>query len=150
MPFKDLPPGGDVKGGSPRSPTGGIPVRDYQEYVATNGYGNGVWKTLAGAAGGLWIMSILAWWTAFQSKGISQNELREFMRDYKQGIAEHVTAVDTQIGITQGKLEKIQSDLSHVQYQQVSDENNFSEFKAETRKSNELVAGYLEQLKVKK
>ncbi len=95
-------------------------------------------------------MSILAWWTAFQSKGISQNELREFMRDYKQGIAEHVTAVDTQIGEIRGKQEKIQSDLSHVQYQQVSDENNFSEFKAETRKSNELVAGYLEQLKVKK
>ncbi len=150
MPFRDLPPWGDVKGGSPRTPTAGIPVREYQEFVTTNGYGNGVWKTLAGAAGGLWIMSILAWWTAFQSKGISQNELREFMRDYKQGIAEHVTAVDTQIGVIQGRQEKIQSDLSHVQYQQITDENNFAEFKAETKKSNELVAGYLEALKVKK
>ncbi len=149
QPPRDLSPRYDVKGGSPRTPPKGIPVSNYQEYAMPI-YGNGVWKTLAGAAGGLWIMSLLAWWTAFQTKGISQNELREFMLDYKQGIAEHVTSVDTQIGEIKGKQEKIQSDLSHVQYQQVTDENNFSEFKAKTEKTNDLVAGYLEQLKSKK
>lgn len=108
-PLTDLAPRYDIKGGSPRSPPRGIPVADVVEYSQPMN-GNGVWKTLAGAAGGLWIMSLLAWWTAFQNRGVTQQELHEYVKDYwtpeKTIIAAQQSTQDQSLGELKGATNK--------------------------------------------
>lgn len=144
-PPRDLEPRYDVKGGSPRTPSGGVPVREYQDYVVTNGYGNGVWKTLAGSAGGLWIMSLLAWWTAFQSKGVTQKELQEYVDRWSQSkeaiVATQQANQDRDIGTLMGKGERI-IDRMNVSEGKINElEHGQIEFKTKL----DLVANYLEE-----
>lgn len=149
QPLRDLEPRCDPRGGSPRTPIPPITQAEYQQYsVPVNG--SGVFKVIAAAEFTLLLGLIGMWWTALQNKGINQNELREFMRDYKQSISEHVTAVDTQIGELKGRQDQILSRLSKVEFQQVTDGRDFTEFKAKTEKRNDLVADYLESQKTKK
>ncbi len=148
-PLRDLPPRYDVKGGSPRTPSGGIPVREVQEYTPQVNE-TGVFKMLAGAAGGLWIMSMLAWWTAFQGRGITRDELRNEIKEYKDSVAKDMTISTGSIGRLEGEVGKITTDLQGVQYRQLTDEQNFTEFKAEQKQSNKLVADWMEAQKVKK
>ncbi len=148
-PLRDLPPRYDVKGGSPRSPPGGIPVREVQEYTPIVNE-SGVFKMLAGAAGGLWIMAMLAWWTAFQGRGITREELRNEMKEYKDTISKDMTTSTTSIGRLEGEVGKITTDLQGIQYRQLTDEQNFTEFKAEQKQSNKLMADWMEAQKVKK
>ncbi len=105
---------------------------------------------LAGAAGGLWIMAMLAWWTAFQGRGITRDELRNEMKEYKDSIARDVSATNSEVGKLQGKQEKMEKDLSKVEYQQMTDERDFTEFKTETKSKMGTVADYLESQKTKK
>ncbi len=112
--------------------------------------GGSVWKTLAGAAGGLWIMSLLAWWSAFQGKGITRDELRNEMKEYKDSISKDIATTNTQLGELKGKQDAIIKDLGNVQYKQLTDERDFSEFKAEQKQSNKLVADWMEGQKTKK
>ncbi len=101
-PLGDLPPLYDVKGGSPRTPSVGIPVREYQDYVVTNG--NGVWKAIASGLAGMVVGLLVAWFTAIQSKGITQKELQEYEDKYspyvqqRDTIALHNATQDAQIG----------------------------------------------------
>ncbi len=148
-PLRDLPPRYDVKGGSPRSPPGGIPVREVQEYTPVVNE-SGVFKMLAGAAGGLWIMAMLAWWTAFQGRGITRDELRNEMKEYKDSISRDISGTNGAVGELKGKQEKILSDLSHVEFKLETDERDFTEFRAETKQNNKLVADWMEAQKVKK
>ncbi len=149
-PLRDLEARYDVKGGSPKTPIPPFSQAEYQQYAMPPTEGNGVWKLAATAAISVLLGFIVAWWTALQNKGINQNELREFMRDYKQGIAEHVTAVDTQIGELKGKQEQIIQRLSKVEYQQATDERDFIDFKSEAKTKMGTVADYLESQKTKK
>ncbi len=105
---------------------------------------------LAGAAGGLWIMTMLAWWTAFQGRGITRDELRNEIKEYKDSIAKDIATSNNQIGRLEGEVGKITTDLQGVQYRQLTDEQNFTEFKAEQKQSNKLVADWMEAQKVKK
>ncbi len=147
--LKDLEPRYDVKGGSPRTPSGGIPVREVQEYTPVVNE-SGVFKMLAGAAGGLWIMAMLAWWTAFQGRGITREELRNEMKEYKDTISKDMATSTNSIGRLEGEVGKITTDLQGIQYRQLTDEQNFTEFKAEQKQSNKLVADWMEAQKVKK
>ncbi len=150
-PLKDLPAKYDPKGGSPRTPPRGIPASDYQEYVAAQPVnGSGFYKTVAGAFAGLWISSMLAWWTAFQGKGITRDELRNEMKEYKDSVAKIASETDGKVGELRGKQEQLRSDLNNIQYKQMTDERDFVEFKTETKQSNKLVADWMEAQKVKK
>ncbi len=154
-PPRDLPPRYDVRGGSPRTPTTGIPVRDYQDYVEVNA-GNGVWKTLAGAAGGLWIMSLLAWWTAFQGKGISRFELQEYVDKYspysqqKEVIAAHFANQDISLGELRGKSDKAYERLNKVENDTDKCEREILALSNEVKTKMDIVATMLEQQKAKK
>jgi hypothetical protein len=106
MPLRDLEPRGDVKGGSPRTPSGGVPVREYQEYV--NEYGNGsIWKAIASGCAGLNIGLLIAWFGALQSKGVTHQELQDYEEKYspyiqqREIIAKDNRNQDTQIGALQ-------------------------------------------------
>ncbi len=106
----DLPPSKDPKGGSPRTPTAGIPVREYQEYVALPQNGNhvGVWRMIAAGGWGLVGGLFLAWLTALQSKGVTQEKMQEYDKEYslyaqqKEGISERNQTQDEKLGTLQG------------------------------------------------
>ncbi len=150
MPFKDLPPRGDVKGGSPRTPTAGIPVSEYQQFV-THTNGHGVWRAIACGEAGIIITLFLAWWTAFQSKGISQKDMQEYVSSYytteKRVIAEHTSRQDENIGSLMGKQEKLFETIGEIKSNQKDHDRDITEIKAKLK----LTGDYLEeQLKVKK
>ncbi len=151
-PPKDLPPRYDVKGGNPKSPTPPYSVQEYQQFTQPQptSNGSGVYKTLAGAAGGLWIMSMVAYWTAFQGKGITRDELRNEMKEYKDSIYKDISTTNTQIGELKGREEQTAQRLSKVEFQQITDGRDFTEFKTETKQSNKLVADWMENQKTKK
>ncbi len=149
-PLKDLAPRYDVKGGNPKSPTPPYSVQEYQQYTQPVMNGGSVWKTLAGAAGGLWIMSLLAWWSAFQGKGITRDELRNEMKEYKDSISKDIATTNTQLGELKGKQDAVIKDLGNVQYKQLTDERDFVEFKTDTKKTMGTVADWMEGQKIKK
>ncbi len=95
-------------------------------------------------------MAMLAWWTAFQGRGITRDELRNDMKEYKDSIRADLLSTNTQIGELKGKQDQIIARLSKVEFQQITDERDFTEFKTETKASNKLVADMLEAQKVKK
>ncbi len=152
-PLRDLTPRGDVKGGSPRTPSAPIPVREYQEYVATNGNEAVNKLLLASCTGlaGLFIGSMLAWWTALQGKGVTQKEMQDYIIQYfsteRRVIAEHTSQQDGYIGQLQGKQEKIVQDLAECKSAQKEHDRDITEI----REKMKLAANYLEeQQKVKK
>ncbi len=149
-PPRDLPPRYDIKGGSPRSPTPPISVQEYQQYTQPVSNGSGFYKTVAGAFAGLWISSMLAWWTAFQGKGITRDELRNEMKEYKDSIYKDVATINTQIGELKGREEQTAQRISTVEFQQKTDGRDLTEFKTETKQSNKLVADWMEAQKAKK
>ncbi len=110
--FLDLEPQKDPKGGSPRTPTAGIPVREYQEYTAmvapVNGNHVGVWRMIAAGGWGLVGGLFLAWLTAMQSKGVTQEKMQEYDKEYslyaqqKDGITLRNQTQDDKIGTLQG------------------------------------------------
>ncbi len=149
-PLTDLAPRYDVKGGNPKSPTPPYSVQEYQQYTQPVSNGSGFYKTVAGAFAGLWISGMLAWWTAFQGKGITRDELRNEMKEYKDSVAKIASETDGKVGELRGKQEQLRSDLNNIQYKQMTDERDFVEFKTETKQSNKLVADWMEAQKVKK
>ncbi len=154
MPLRDLEPRGDVKGGSPRTPSVGIPVREYQEYVNT---GSDVWKQITTGLGGLLIGLFLAWWTALGKQGISQKELQEYEDKFSPYVqerallAEHNASQDTQIGILQGVDRQNEKRLTEHDIKLHDDERDFTEFKTATEKNNKYWSDWIEeQRKAKK
>jgi hypothetical protein len=108
QPPRDLEPRYDVKGGSPRTPSGGVRVAEYQQYAnpSTGDY-HGFWRTVAVASWGLMGGLLLAWFTALQSKGVTHQELQDYEEKYspyiqqREIIAKDNRNQDTQIGALQ-------------------------------------------------
>ncbi len=153
-PLKDLPPRYDIKGGSPKTPVPPFSQAEYQQYAMPQTEGNGVWKLAATAAVSVLVGMTIAWWSALQSKGVSQKDMqdyvREYMREYRESILQHATSSDTQIGTLRGTQEQMNLRLSKTELQQATDERDFSEFKSETKSKMGTVADYLESQKTKK
>ena len=145
FPIRDLEVRNDVKGGSPRTPSGGVPVREYQDYVVANGYGNGVWKTLAGAAGGLWIMSLVAWWTAFQQKGVTQKEMQDYDKEYslfaqqRDGLTQRNQIQDGQIGALQALQQANISRLNTYETKFHDDERDITELQNKVKQFGDFI-----------
>jgi uncharacterized membrane-anchored protein YhcB (DUF1043 family) len=158
--MRDLPPQKDPKGGSSKTPSGGIPVRDFQmggDYpiIATNGYG--IWRAVATGLGGLVIGLLLAWFTAFTSKGVTQAEMQEYVTKYspysmeKASINEHNQTQDGQIGELRGKQDRVFERLQNLESKLSNDERELSEFKENSKNKFQDVANLLdEQRKAKK
>ncbi len=151
-PLRDLEPRYDIKGGSPKTPIPPFSQSEYQAYTAPVN-GSSVNRLLLAATtgiSGLFIGALIAWFTALQNKGITRDELHVEMKEYRAEISQHTATTDNQIGEIRGKTEKLIGDLSKVQFQQSTDERDFTEFKTKTEKRNDLVADYLESQKTKK
>ncbi len=153
--FTDLPPRGDVKGGARTPPLGGIPVREYQEYVS-NGNGNGVWKAIATGLGGLVVGLLVAWTTAIMGKGVNQKEMEDYIKDHspyaydKQVLTEHNASQDTKIGNLEGKQEKVFERLNKLEAVQSEEDRIITELKTDVKTKDGIVATLLENQKVKK
>ncbi len=114
-PLRDLEDWRDVKGGSPRTPSGGIPVREYQDQYSippspANGNHVAVWKAAATGFAGLIVGLLMAWWSAFQKQGVTQRDMQDYVIAYygteKRVIAEHTSQQDTQLGVLQGNQQR--------------------------------------------
>ena len=151
MDFRDLSPVKDPKGGSPKTPLG-IPVRefprtDYSEYpIFTNGNGYGLWRAISTGLGGLVIGLLVAWFTAIQSKGVSQSQVEDYVDKHspylldKAVISEHNSAQDRQIGILEGKLERLQERLGKMDEKHVGYESDINDLKNKIK----LLTDYIE------
>ena len=154
MGFVDLPPSKNPVGGSPRSPSSGIPVREYQEY--SNGNGNGVWKAIATGLGGLVVGLLLAWFTAFQSKGVTTKELQEYVEKYspyaqqRDVIQQHFTNQDQAIGQLQGKQERLYERMNANEYKITECDRQITELHTDVKTKMDIVATFLEQQKAKR
>jgi hypothetical protein len=152
-PLRDLSPRGDVKGGSPRTPSVGIPRQEYEQYVATNGSDAVNKLLLATCTGlaGLFIGTMIAWWSALQGKGVTQKEMQDYIIQYfsteRRVIAEHTSQQDGYIGQLQGKQDKIVQDLAECKLGQKEHDRDLIEIRDKLK----LTTNYLEeQQKVKK
>ena len=91
----DLPPKNDPKGGSPRTPPRGIPVREYQTereppaIVHVNGAAN-TWRTIAGTLLGLLLGVGMAYVTAFRERGVTRIEMEQYMAERHTEVEKHV------------------------------------------------------------
>jgi DNA-binding transcriptional MerR regulator len=90
-------------------------------------------------------MSLLAWWTAFQSKGVTQKELQEYVDRWSQSkeaiVATQQANQDRDIGTLMGKGERI-IDRMNVSEGKINElEHGQIEFKTKL----DLVANYLEE-----
>jgi hypothetical protein len=121
--MRDLVPLHDPKGGSPRSPARGIPVKELVHY--TNGNGT-VWKVWVSILCSLLVGMIIAWYTALQGKGVSPIEMQSYVEKYtpyshdKELIALQQSSQDTKIGELMGKVDRIFDRLTKM------DEKNLS------------------------
>jgi len=147
-PPKDLEIRHDVKGGSPRTPSGGVKVAEYQEYVQTTndvGYVNKLLLAATTGLAGLFCGAMLAWWTAFQGKGISQREMQDYVTNYytaeRRAVVEHTSVQDEKLGILSGKTDKMSENQSEMKVNQKETERDISEI----REKMKLTANYLEE-----
>ncbi len=152
--FVDLEPRYDPKGGSPRTPTVGIPVQEYQQYASTNG--NGVWKAIATGLGGLVMGLLLAWFTAYQSKGVTQKEMQEYVEKYspysvqKDVLNAQQATQDRQIGELQALSNRAFDRVTILDTKLHDSEREILEIRNEVKTKMDIVATLLEQQKAKK
>ncbi len=120
LPLRDLTDYRDVKGGSPKTPAGGIPravVSDYQDVVIHPP--NGVWRAIACGLAGLNVGLVTALFAALSNKGVTTKEMQEYVKDFspynkdvEHLLTEHNLYQDTAIGVLTGKQDKITERLS--------------------------------------
>ncbi len=138
---------------APRSPTGGIPVSEYQQYV---GNGNGVWKAIATGLGGLVVGLLLAWFTAFMGKGVSLREMEDYTKDHspyaydKQVLVEHNASQDTKIGNLEGKQERTNDRIAKIESLQNEHDRQITDLRNDMKTKMDIVASMLENQKSKK
>jgi hypothetical protein len=144
MELKDLPPKHDPKGGSPKTPYP-MPVSEYYQY--TNG--GTIWRMATSMLAGLVIGLLVAWWTATQSKGVTEAQMERFVQDYspyakdKELLASHNSIQDQQIGELRGSEDKIMTRLSTLDFKVSSDEKDI----VDIRNKIDLTANFIEELK---
>ncbi len=136
---------GDVKGGA-RTPSG-IPVREYEQYTDTNG--NGVWKAIATGLGGLVCGLLLAWFTAFQGKGVNQKEMQEYVDKYSPVLPKELAGLAGQIGEVRAKNEESNRRLYKVESDVDKCDREIQTLTSDVKTKMGTVADMLEQ-KVKK
>ena len=150
-PPRDLEPRYDVKGGSPRTPSGGVPVREYQEYAVSNGNGNSVWKAIATGLGGLVVGLLVAWFSAFQKQGVTPDQLQSYVEKYyaqrQESTAQHLSALDTQLGVLQGKQEKEWDRITKNENEIDKCNLSMQALTTEVKTKMGTVADYLEKVK---
>ena len=123
--MRDLEPRFDPKGGSPKTPIP-IPVKDLQAYVETTGVDDsGLWKAATTGACGLLIGMTVAWWTALQSKGMTQGE--------KEFIALQQSMQDEKIGQLMGHKDRIFDRLNTIEAKHIEFENSITDAKGKIR-----------------
>ncbi len=153
IPVRDLPPRYDVKGGSPRTPTGGIPVSEFQQYVAPMN-GTGLWKMLTTGVSGLFIGMTVAWFGALQSKGVTQKDLHDYVLEFARAKDEVLSVQqsnqDRQIGILTGKQDQIMERLNKAENNIDKCENGVQKVSDDLKNKMGTVADYLESQKTKK
>ncbi len=147
MPFKDLPPWGDVKGGSPRTPISGVPVSEYQQFV-TNEH-SGVWKAIATGLGGLVVGLLLAWFSAFQKQGITEVRMQEYVDKYSPVMPKDLASQAGQIGELRAKNEEASRRLYKVENDVDKCDRELQSLTSDVKTKMGTVADMLEQ-KVKK
>ncbi len=156
-PLRDLEPRRNPKGGSPRTPTGGIPAREYQEYaqpLPTTVNGTGLWKMLTTGVSGLFIGMTVAWFGALQSKGVTQKDLHDYVLEFGRA-KDEVLAIqqsnqDRQIGALTGKQDQIMERLNKAENNIDKCENGVQKVTDDLKNKMGTVADYLESQKTKK
>ena len=146
--LRDLVPRKDPKGGSPRTPSSGIPLRTVQQY--SNGNGNGtIWKMATSILAGVNIGLVAAYFTALQSRGVNQREMQEYVDKFspysqdKALLAEHNSNQDKEIGILSGHKDRIFDRLQMIESKHIEYEGKFSDL----YKKMDTIANYLEEEK---
>jgi len=123
MDLRDLTPQKDPKGGSPRTPPGGIRVSEYAEFPAAPTaavHESGVWKVIACSSISALLAMTVAWFTAMQAKGISESELKAYVKEYspyvfdKDNLARQQAAQDTEMGRIAGRQERVLERLGKI------------------------------------
>ncbi len=145
-PPRDLEPRYDVKGGSPRTPSGGVRVAEYQDYIAPmNGNHIALWKMLASGGWGVAAGVLLAYFNAVQSKGVTEKQMQDYDKDYslyaqaKEGIAIRNQTQDNQIGALQG-IQKTNIDkLSQHDTKFHDDERDIEELKGKVKRFGDYI-----------
>jgi len=150
MELRDLSPKKDPKGGSPRTPSGGIPLRTVQEYVA-NGNGT-IWKMATSILAGLVIGLVVAYFTALQGKGSTQKDVQEYVEKFspyshdKEVIALQQQNQDKEIGILHGFKDRIFDRLNKIEEKQFGYDRDI----ADHDKKIKTIADYMEAEKTPK
>jgi hypothetical protein len=149
-PPRDLTPACDVKGGSPRTPTGGIPLRQYTESTSEPQVfypeSDGLWKAIATGFGGLVVGLLIAWFTAFQSKGVTRSEMNEYIEKYspyahdKELIALQQSAQDQKLGILDGFKDRILDRINKIEERHFGYDRDI----ADHDKKIKIIADYIE------
>ena len=86
-----------------------------------------LWRSIATGLGGMVMGLMIAWFTAWQNKGVSSKEMTEYVRDYgpyvfdKPTLVEHNRQQDEKIGILIGGDERIQARLNALENYNVID-----------------------------
>jgi len=157
MGFRDLPPQKDPKGGSPKTPPGGISLRDYQdlqpvEHSMLHLNGSGIWKMATSFTSGLVIGLLCAWFTALQSKGVSQKEMQDYDATYslyardRQLLIDRNAEQDRLIGGANAGVKENSNSIKDIQYELKTSQSDRSSIHSKL----DQVADLLQSEKVKK
>jgi hypothetical protein len=154
-PLGDLTPKSNPMGGSPKSPSGGIPVAEYQQY---SGSENGAmfWRSIAASLGGLIAGLVLAWFTAFSGHGVTQTQMEEYVDKHspyladKPALSEHQRVQDEELGKLAGRQDRVFETLSTHTNDITDCKREVTRLEADLKTKMDLVASFLEQQKAKK
>jgi len=156
MRLQDLPPRHDPKGGSPRTPPGGIRVGDLAQYPPDTPlptvihHANGtIWKVWVSILATALVGITVAYFTALRSQGVSRNELEEYVNKFspyshdKEVIALQQQSQDKAIGSLDGLKDRIFDRLNKVEIKDSEQDRDI----ADHDKKIKTLADYLEEEK---
>lgn len=151
FPIKDLTPKNDVKGGSPKTPSP-MPLSEYQQVVPRHNGSMAGWIVATGI-GGMLAGTLLAWFTALLSKGVTQKDLEDYVDKHSpylgdKGILfEHNREHDEAIGVIKGKQERVIDRMTVMETIQTEQTRDLQDCKKEMG----IVADYIDgERKLKK
>jgi len=149
--LQDLVPRKDPKGGSPRTPSAGIPMATYQQY--TNGNGNGsIWKVWTALLAGMLVSMTVAYFTALRGQGVSRAEMQEYVDKYspynhdKEVLALQQATQDKEIGSLSGHKDRIYDLIKMLQDKHIGYDRDLQDHEHKIK----LIADYIEAEKTPK